>query len=96
MMRHLRPPTDGPAAGESGEGGDAMIVEIDTRAIPGIGEVCWQLDDDGGHVVTVIDLHGAVQARLPVADGTTARELFEHPFSRPGVPNLFAVRRAPA
>jgi hypothetical protein len=96
-LRIVPPPTDGPAAGESGENrGDAMVVEIDTRAIPGIGEVCWQLEDDGGHVVTVIDVDGAVQARLPVADGATARELFRHPFSRPGVPNLFAVRHTPS
>ena len=66
-----------------------MVVEIDTRAIPGIGEVCWELED-GGHVVSVIDVDGRVRARIAAADGANARELFRHPFSRPGVPDLFA------
>jgi len=72
-----------------------MVVEIDARAIPGIGEVCWVLED-GGHVVSVIDLDGHVRARLAAADGPNARELFRHPFSRPGVPDLFAREPAAA
>ena len=69
-----------------------MIVEIDTRTLTGnAGEVCWQLAD-GEHIVTVTDADGTVQARLQVPDGGTARELFDHPFARPAVPNLFATR----
>jgi hypothetical protein len=64
-------------------------IEIDTRAIPGVGEVRWQLEDEG-HVITVTDADGAVQARLCVGDGAAAREAFRHPFARPGVPDLFA------
>jgi hypothetical protein len=67
-----------------------MIVEIDTRKIQGNGgEVCWELED-GRHFVTVIDGDGTIQARLQTGDGSEARELFEHPFSRTAVPNLFA------
>ncbi len=66
-----------------------MIVEIDARRIQGNGgEVCWQLDD-GGHVITVTDAEGTVQARLLVADGLKARELFKHTFALTAVPNLF-------
>lgn len=72
-----------------------MTVEIDTRAIPGIGEISWQLED-GCHVVTVTDEEGAVAASLVADDGVTARELFRHPFARRSVPDLFARRRAAA
>jgi hypothetical protein len=66
-----------------------MIVEIDARTIPGNGgEVCWQLES-GQHLVTVTDADGTVQARLRIADGRQARELFEHPFAGSTVPNLF-------
>ena len=66
-----------------------MIAEIDARMIQGNGgEVRWQLDD-GAHVITVTDAEGTVQARFHVADGREARELFEHPFARTVVPNLF-------
>ena len=63
-------------------------IEIDTRAIPGVGEVRWQLEDEG-HVITVTDAEGAVRARLCVGDGAAAREVFRHPFARPSVPDLF-------
>jgi hypothetical protein len=72
-----------------------MTVEIDTRAIPGIGEICWRLED-GCHTVTVTDEEGAVAASLVANDGASARELFRHPFARPAVPDLFARRRAAA
>ena len=72
-----------------------MTVEIDTRAIPGIGEIRWDLED-GCHVVTVTDEEGAVQASLIALDGANARELFRHPFARATVPDLFARRRAAA
>jgi len=66
-----------------------MILEIDARMIQGNGgEVCWQLDD-GAHVITVTDGEGTVQALFRLADGLEARELFEHPFARAAVPNLF-------
>ena len=71
-----------------------MILEIDARSIQGDGgEVCWQLVD-GTHFVTVTDGEGTVHARLQAADGGAARELFEHPFARAAVPNLFD-RRSP-
>ena len=70
-------------------------IEIDTRTIPGIGEVRWQLDD-AGHVITVTDAEGEVQARMCVGDGATAREVFRHPFARPTVPDLFARTHAAA
>ena len=71
-----------------------MIVEIDVRMIKGNGgEVRWELDD-GEHIVTVTDAEGTVRARLYVADGSAARELFDHPFARPTVPNVFV--QAPA
>jgi hypothetical protein len=64
-------------------------IEIDARTIQGAGgEVRWQLED-GGHVVTVTDAAGIVQARLHVVDGRVARELYEHPFALSSVPNLF-------
>jgi len=72
-----------------------MLVEIDTRTIPGIGQVCWEIED-GGHVVTVIDADGRVRARLAATDGATARELFRHPFAGPGVPDLFTPAPEPA
>jgi hypothetical protein len=71
-----------------------MVVEIDTRAIPGIGQVCWEIED-GSHVVSVVDADGRVRARLAAKDGATARELFQHPFARPGVPDLFAPEPEP-
>jgi hypothetical protein len=70
-------------------------IEIDTRTIPGIGEVRWQLED-AGHVITVVDAAGRVQARMRVGDGVTAREVFRHPFARPAVPDLFARTRSAA
>lgn len=93
MMRHLRPPADGRETRDGSD--DEMTVEIDTRAIPGIGEICWRLED-GCHVVTVTDDEGAVAASLVADDGETARELFRHPFARLSVPDLFARRRAAA
>jgi hypothetical protein len=64
-------------------------VEIDARMIQGAGgEVRWQLED-GGHVVTVTDVDGKLQARFRVADGRQARELYEHPFALADVPNVF-------
>jgi YD repeat-containing protein len=68
-------------------------IEIDTRTIPGIGEVRWQLDDEG-HVITVTDAEGEIQARMCIGDGATARDVFRHPFARPGVPDLFARHEA--
>src|SRR5215207_5582094 len=69
--------------------GDEMILEIDTRTISGnVGMVCWQLEN-GRHVVVVIDAEGTVQARVSVPDGSEARDVFEHPFARLAVPNLF-------
>ena len=46
--------------------------------------------ESGQHLVTVTDADGSVQARLRIADGRQARELFEHPFAGSTVPNLFA------
>ena len=81
----------------SDESSDARrAVEIDARTIQGAGgEVRWLLDD-GGHVVTVTDADGTVQARFRVADGLQARELYEHPFAIADVPNVFERELAPA
>ena len=75
---------------------ETTAVEIDARTIQGAGgEVRWQLEN-GRHVVTVTDAEGNVQARLRVADGLRARELYEHPFALADVPNLFERVLAPA
>ena len=68
---------------------ESTALEIDARTIQGAGgEVRWQLED-GGHVVTVTDAEGKVQAQIRVADGLQARELYEHPFAIADVPNVF-------
>jgi hypothetical protein len=67
-----------------------MILEIDRRNISGHGgEVSWHLDE-GVHIVSVMDVEGTVLAALCVEDGGVARDLFQHPFARSAVPNLFA------